>query len=73
MPKGYKMRKVKRVEIKKSPVKVTSISMEQNVLQQLGRVSSDMGYTKSALTNKVLKEWLEDKLTEKAKEEQEND
>ncbi len=66
-------KRIKRIVITKSPVKVTSVSLETNVLQQLGRVSSTMGYTKSALTNKVLKEWLEDKLTEIAQSEQDDE
>ena len=61
-------RKIKEINIKKSPVKVTSISFEINVLGHIGTVSEDMGYTKSALVNKVMKEWIEARMLAEAQE-----
>ena len=61
-------RKIKEINIKKSPVKVTSISFEINVLGHIGIVSEDMVYTKSALVNKVMKEWIEARMLAEAQE-----
>jgi len=62
------MKRVKEIIIKKSPVKVTSISFEINVLGHMCIISEDMGYTKSALVNKIVKEWIEERLLKEAQE-----
>lgn len=62
--------KIKRLTIKKTPVKVKGYSIEGGVAHHIAGIAEDKGYSQSAYVNKILKDHAEDMLTAEAIEAQ---